>query len=432
MRLTEDCPVKTSFIEESIAAWYGSSKEIAPLGRQYSEHEQQEREKFFDRALEIAESELKTQPETRSERKEVYGRLMSEVARLASLALDLDDPCLEFLLRDKFSKIGKNLASSARRFDTSVSLSDILQACRNAWTACGLQPLLGQPIQLTPAIFAYSMLYPYSDNYLDDDRVAREAKLGFSSRFRRRLAGDRLAPTDALEEAVWRLVSLIESQYARSKYPQIYDCLLDIHHAQENSIHQLGLSAHAGEMDLLNLTFAKGGTSVLADAYLAAGSLTGCEARFAFAWGVLLQLADDLDDLPLDRQHGFLNLFSQAAEREPLDALTNRTLNFGQSVMQLMDALPNGSAAFKELLQRNSSSLIIRAAANSREFYTQEYIAELQTYSPLRFHFLKQRQHQFAAGAGRYAKFFEAFLLSEDDEPQFPALLCSAQPTHSG
>jgi hypothetical protein len=160
MRLTEDCPVKTSFIEESIAAWHGSSKEIAPLGRQYSEHEQQEREKFFDRALEIAESELKTQPETRSERKEVYGRLMSAAARLASLALDLDDPCLEFLLRDKFSRIGKNLASSARRFDTSVSLSDILQACRNAWTACGLQPLLGQPIQLTPAIFAYSMLYP--------------------------------------------------------------------------------------------------------------------------------------------------------------------------------------------------------------------------------------------------------------------------------
>jgi hypothetical protein len=219
-----------------------------------------------------------------------------------------------------------------------------------------------------------------------------------------------------------RLVSLIESQYARLEYPQVYDCLLDIHHAQENSIHQLGRSARADEMDLLNLTFAKGGTSVLADAYLAAGSLTLCEARFAFAWGVLLQLADDLDDLPLDRQHGFVNLFSQAAERGPLDELTNRTLNFGQSVTQLMYALPNGSASFKKLLARNSSSLIIRAAAHSGELYTKGYLAELETYSPLRFHFLRQRQQHFAVSTGAYAKFFEAFLLSQEDEPQFPAL----------
>jgi hypothetical protein len=407
-----------SFVEESIEAWNVSSKELPRLGRQYSADEQQERERLFDRALAMAETELQTQSETASERKELYSRLTSAVARLATLALDLDDPYLEFLLRDDFSKIGKDLALSARRFDASVSLSDILQACRNAWTACGLQPLLGRPIQLTSAIFAYSMLYPYSDNYLDDAGVSRGAKLGFSSRFRRRLAGDPLSPGDELEGVVWRLVSLIESQYARSEYPQVYDCLLDIHHAQENSIHQLGRSAHADEMDLLNLTFAKGGTSVLADAYLAAGSLTGCEARFAFAWGVLLQMADDLDDLPFDRQHGFLNLFSQAAEREPLDALTNRTLNFGQSVMEVMDALPNGSGAFKELLRRNLRSLIIRAAAHSEELYTKGYLAKLEIYSPLRFHFLRQRQQQFGASARSYAKFFEAFLLSEDDEPQ--------------
>src|SRR5947209_4280456 len=57
--------------------------------------------------------------------------------------------------------------------------------------------------------------------------------------------------------------SLIETQYARGDYRQVYDSLLDIHRAQENSIHQLGCKARAGEMDLLSLTFAKGGTSVL-------------------------------------------------------------------------------------------------------------------------------------------------------------------------
>lgn len=49
-----------------------------------------------------------------------------------------------------------------------VTTKDILQASRNAWTARALQMLLGRDMGLTPAIFAYSMFYPYADNYLDD------------------------------------------------------------------------------------------------------------------------------------------------------------------------------------------------------------------------------------------------------------------------
>jgi hypothetical protein len=432
MRLTEECRASASFLEESIAAWHGSSlKELPQLGRRYSKHEQQERETLFDRALHIAETDLATLPGTTSERNEVYGRLTSSVARVAAFALDVDDPFVESLLREEFSGVGKQLAWSARRFDASVSLREILQACRNAWTACGLQPLLGQPIQLTPAIFAYSMLYPYSDNYLDDAEVSQEAKLRFSSRFRRRLTGYPLTPAESLEIAVWRLVSFIESQYARNDYPQLYDCLLDIHRAQEKSIYQLGCNARGDDIDLLKLTFEKGGTSVLADAHLAAGALTECEARFAFAWGVLLQCADDLDDLPVDRQHGFRNLFTQAAEREPLDQLTNRTLNFGQSVIKLMQALPNGSARFKDLLQRNLSLLILRAAGNSGELFSKAYLFELEAYSPLRFQFLKQRQQQFAARTGLYARCLEALFVDEDDEPGFPALCWNRQNDHN-
>ena len=61
-------------------------------------------------------------------------------------------------------------------------------------------------MQLTPSIFAYSMLYPYSDNYLDDPSVSREAKLSFSVRFGRRLAGDAVASANPLEATIWRLI----------------------------------------------------------------------------------------------------------------------------------------------------------------------------------------------------------------------------------
>ena len=69
-------------------------------------------------------------------------------------------PTLEFLLRDDFSRIGKDLAVRARRLDASVSVSDILQACRNAWTACGLQPLLGQPIRVNARNFRLQHALP--------------------------------------------------------------------------------------------------------------------------------------------------------------------------------------------------------------------------------------------------------------------------------
>ncbi len=406
----------TDFIEECIAAWQESSTDLPALGRRYSETEQREREIQFDEELTIVETELLTCPGTQQDRERAYTRITSSAARLAMLALDLDDPYYESLLSGDFPQLGRDLALSARRLDPAVSLNEILQACRNAWTAGGLQPLLGQAIELTPALFAYSMLYPYSDNYMDDAAIRVEEKLVFSSRFRKRLAGELYHASNAREAAIWSFVSLIESQYERGAFPQVYQYLLEIHRAQQDSLRQLAAAGPIADVDLLRLTFTKGGTSVLADACLAAGHLSECEARFAFYWGVLLQMADDLDDVAADREQGFVNLFLRAAAQEPLDDLTSRTLRFAQTGMKFMRVLPNGCRRFKDLLGKNATALLIRAAGRSGELYTKQYRAELETYSPLRFSFIEEREQRFARGAGSYAAFFEALLLSEDTE----------------
>src|SRR6266516_3225226 len=122
MRLIHDSRATTSFVEESIAAWHQSSTQFPSLGRHYSEDEQQQRERLFDLAIKAAQAELQTLPRTRSERTETYGRLTSLAARLARFVLDLDDPYFESSLRDDFSKVGNDLALSARSFDASVSL----------------------------------------------------------------------------------------------------------------------------------------------------------------------------------------------------------------------------------------------------------------------------------------------------------------------
>ena len=87
----------------------------------------------------------------------------------------------------------------------------------------------------------------------------------------------------------------------------------------------------------------------MADAYFAAGSLSPDEAQFAFGWGALLQLADDLQDLQQDLRQGILTVFTQAAARTPLgtplDNLTTRTLSFGQRVMRQVDGMPSNHSA---------------------------------------------------------------------------------------
>ncbi len=374
------------------------------LGRSYSREEQAVREALFARALDGIEARVF---ETGPERDELVGA----VASLACSALDINDDRTEALLRDDFSGVARDLATQARRFDPAVTTDDILQACRNAWTACGLQALLGEPPHLTPAIFAYSMLYPYSDNYLDDKKISPAAKLRFSSRFRHRLAGGELRAANARESIIWRLVSLIEDQWPRRSYPGVHDCLLAIHHAQERSLQQQR-AAWISNTNILRLSFAKGGASVLADAFLATGTLTEAERRFAFGWGVLLQLGDDLQDLESDRERGFHTVFSRAAGKAPLDELTTRALNFASHVMDSMDVLPNGPQHLKELLRKNSISLLVAAAGEYPELYSETYLQALERYSPLRFAFLKSRKERAARWLGPDTQLMEELLFS--------------------
>ena len=286
--------------------------------------------------------------------------------------------------------------------------------------AGGLQMLLGREMSLTPAIFAYSMLYPYTDNYLDDPRVPSEEKLEFNARIRRRLSGEMIAPVREGEARLWQLFEMIERQYPRADWPEVYASLLAIHRAQGNSLRQRGSHASVNPPDILRLSFEKGGASVLADAHLAAGSLSCEEAEFVFAWGALLQLVDDLQDLKQNRSEGALTIFTQVAGRVPLDELTTHTLSFGQEVMRRMKQVPARCPALKEMIQKSYMSLLVWSAGECRELYTREYLAELETHSPFRFACLAERRKQVAKLTGPLTRLSEAFLEDENDEAVFP------------
>lgn len=409
-------------VARTIEVWNGGAGPSELGGVHYTVQEQQRREKAYDDAFHAVERELKRTPRSPTEQLQTRERITAAFARFSAVALGLEPDAIDLLTHD-FLPVGTKLAGWARRFDPTLRMPDIVQACRNAWTACGLQPLLGDAIAITPSILGYSLLYPYSDNYLDRVDISREAKLRFSERFRDRLRGEMDFAEDDREAAIWTLVGLIEDQYPRANYPDVFDCLLAIHRAQEQSIAQLESSDQFDDAQLLVMSCAKGGTSVMADACLSHGWLSPQESRFSFEWGVLLQLGDDLQDVRQDLAHGSVTLFSRAAARgTPLHSLVVQLLRFSERVGAQMDGLPNGSQMFRELLRMSWRSLILGAIAESHEFFMPKFLKEAERCSPFRYGFLRARNKKLASREGLYTTLFDALLEApSDDEDDLPS-----------
>ena len=400
-----------------------ASLDPASLAPKYSLRDHEARELAYDAAQREVEWEAKRTARGSAARSAAEKRMVASFARFAANALDLEEEQIA-LLTDDFLPAGIDFARRARAFDPNLSQSDILQACRNSWTACGLQPLLGAPAEITPSILAYSLLYPYTDNYLDGAGTALSAKRSFSRRFRERLRGENAPVLDERERAVWTLVDRIETQFPRTQYPAVYDCLLAIHQAQEDSLAQLKSGPSLNDAELLRLSFAKGGASVLVDACLARGAMNREESRAAFQWGALLQLGDDLQDLRDDLDRGSATLFTRAVEQgQPLDALVLQLLAFCARVSAQMNQLPHGSRQLKDLLGMSWRSLILGAIAEADKFFTPGFLRQVELASPFRFEFLRARRRRLAGREGLYARLFDRFVDAET--PALPTLSVS-------
>jgi hypothetical protein len=406
---------------QNMSAWEDCAQRPWPGGPPFSRQEQKKREKAYDEGLRAVEREARKAPRTRAERLEAQRRVVAVFPGFAATALGFEGDAVD-LLTGGFLPVGTELARWARRFDPSLSTADLVQACRNAWTACGLQALLGEPMRLTPSILGYSLLYPYSDNYLDHEDISQPEKVAFSARFRHRLQGQKIAARNPRDAAVWAMVQLIEDEYPRAQFPQVYECLLAIHQAQDLSLAQLKGSGGCDGSELLRISCAKGGTSVLADACLVRGWLSEDESRLAFEWGALLQLGDDLQDVQEDLRRGSASLFSRAAAAgQLLDGLVMQLLNLSDRVAARMERMPERSPMLKGLLRMSWRNLILMAVAGTQEFFSPALLAELEANSPFRLDFLRTRNRKLTGRRSLYAVLFEAFLeVGEGDSDRLP------------
>lgn len=395
--------------QDFIALWNLSSDSEPSFKLRFDSRDQRRNTDASRAFLSGIESAIGTFPTTPPEQTRWRARIGASWRSFCKTCLGYSDELIDVMLTDANVEATRQFVRRARDFDGHIEIADLHQALRNVWVMNSVQWLLELDVTCSSSVFAYSMLYPYTDNYLDDASLSHQQKAAFNRWLEGRLRGAGSTPPSLHESSLSDLVSLIEEEHDRRVARDVYDSLLAIHRAQTESLRQQAQQAELSERDLLQLSVRKGGTSVLAHGYLVNQTITRQDAELFFGYGVFLQLLDDLQDVAGDHQQRHATLFTETSRREPLDRLTSRVYHFMQNVLSRSPRFAcSQGALIKELIERNCELLMLQAIAQHPELYTAEFLRRVEEFSPWPFSYLQtarrrlqqsfhRAQHAFAA-----------------------------------
>jgi hypothetical protein len=378
---------------DSLNVWNSSSSTFPETKRCYTADQQLRKEAEVDCLMHDVDADVSSIPQIANRRGkrrclEVRGRIQRAIVQLLhSFDCVIDDD-----METRFSFVTDEFIRRAYDFDPDIGDEAVYQASRNVLIMNTIQMYLGKEVGLTPSVFAYSMLYPYTDNYLDavnvDVRMKREA----NDRLMLRLSGILVPARNGQEQTIDRLVCMIEKEFDRNDSPQVFESLLAIHRGQIRSVSQCD-SADLTSDHLLDISIEKGGTSVLADGCLVAGELSEPDAIFLFRFGVLLQLIDDLQDLEEDFSHGQRTLVGLLSGQNSLHSFTNHLQSYLDAVVgPITGEQSPDHRKLRALIERSCRLLIFEAIATNEGHYDGQFVAMMEPHSPVRFNYLRAVQ----------------------------------------
>ncbi|WP_291565618.1 MULTISPECIES: class 1 isoprenoid biosynthesis enzyme [unclassified Clostridium] len=365
--------------------WWNTNKDFPKLDGEVSYFEkikmEKQTDKFINEIIKIIES-FPNEDTRKNQWRDRFNNIIDEFINKSPLINSKDK---EILLSRELLKSTEEFINVAKTFDSNISTEDIGQAMRNVWIMNILQMLFGMKVAFTDSIFGYSMLYPYTDNYLDNPKISKEEKVNTNVRLEKRLKGELIEPNNEYEKRVFDLVSKIENTFAREIYPEVFQSLIYIYNGQVKSMIQQGKRTSPYETDILGISIEKGGSSVLADGYLVKGKLSYEEARFCYGYGILLQICDDLQDATEDLENNHMTIISQLAEKWDLDNITNGLINFTINLIEDVECFQcRNIKELKQLIKKNCLQLIYFAIAANKNLYSKSYFKEIEKYFPYR------------------------------------------------
>lgn len=292
-----------------------------------------------------------------------------------------------------FERETRQFIRKCRKYDETLPLEDIWQALRNYFIYAMIMDFQGKEQKCTEAALAYSLLYPYTDNFIDSTDADMQEKAEFNRMIKNVLRGLPYEPKNRLEEKICGLLWMIRDSCRGEKQREIQELLLMMLDAQEESRKQM--QNGVTEEEILDISVYKGSVSVLNDYAFLEEYMPEEEAVFYLTFGFLLQLSDDLQDVEEDMRAGSRTIMTCAAEQRRLETTVNRLLHFTNRVM---NGFHPRNPGLKEFARNNCLLMILSTVITSHTGFSTKYLTDVEKYLPFSLAFLqKQRKEQAAA-----------------------------------
>jgi hypothetical protein len=385
-------PAVNNCIEHFSGIWEKSPAVFPEFKRSYLREEQELKESRFN-GIQEKLKKLQSKKSRRELMSSEAGKTFFPMFRnfLESI-FDFDSENLNIILSDSFKNVSKDFYYQARKFGPELIPESIYQGLRNVWIMNSLQLMMGLPVVITPSVFAYSMIYPYSDNLLDDAELSGEEKQEFSIRFNQRLHGEALVPVNFTELQLFRLVALIESQFPRNEFPEVYESLYAIQRGQTRSLELINCNGLEDAV-IREICFEKGGASVLADGYLVAGRLTAEQERAVFGYGIYLQLLDDIQDAGEDTLAFTKTMFACRGRSSDLETFLYKTIHFGREAMEELRCFKGTDMdSMLQLMNHSIESMVIESVGLNPEYWSDTCLKSMEVHSPLSFDYIRKKK----------------------------------------
>ncbi len=281
---------------------------------------------------------------------------------------------------DCFKEELKDFLIHVRKFSPELSFEGIGQAVRNYVVYAMFKELNQINSGFSMAGFGYSMLYPFTDNYIDSKNYSNVQKTEYNQIIRDKLMGKEVLPKTLHQQKTCELLQAIESDYPRTIDSTIFTLLLMMLEAQEDSIWQQNKSLPLTAGERLDISLYKGGISVLIDRFLLDKEITEEDLIFYLEFGFFLQLTDDLQDIKEDSRQLNQTIFTADLHCAQEEKIVNKMLHF---IHQIMESYQTENNKFKNFILSNCYQLIYFSVLQNREFFSKEYLGILEAFLPV-------------------------------------------------
>lgn len=397
--------IREQYLTQIKEMWLQAEEEFPDFLVPVSKADKRKNESFIKKAT----KEMKKLSKEKAE--QFVFRLLNE-EQIIGIHDVMDSETLE-----DFQEELKRLLRRIRSFAPELDMEGIGQAARNYIVYAMFLELNGVPQNCGDAIFGYSMLYPYTDNFIDNPLHTLADKQNYNQIIRDKIKGLPVMTDSEHIQKTCDLLAAIESAYTRQREEPVFGLLLAMLEAQEESIRQQQ-KADLSFDDILDISLYKGGISVLIDRYLVPKEMTEEDLRFYLGFGFFLQLADDLQDITEDRNKNSRTVLNYEQTNLYVERMVSKMFHF---IKALFEDYRTQKEEFKSFILTNCYQLMYLSITGSGEHLRETYLKRIESYVPVSFAFmeeLRENQEKGREGAEKvdYRKLLDEMLKEDTHE----------------